>query len=105
MKSKLELLGQKLLTQDQANPKVKTSLLRQKHSLHVVTGQLKEIDDELADLTSEMGNLSEAKLIVKNYIYQNVIVSFGKYKRIMKSNLRDVEIRLVDNEITVQQRY
>lgn len=102
---KLKILGQKLATQDTANPKIRISLLRQRHSFAKTKEQLTEIGEELLLLNTSLGDLKEAKLIVRNFIYQNVNVSFGKYKRSIKSNYHYIEMSLHENEIALHQLY
>lgn len=102
MIKKLSLLGKKLEEQINSNPKVKVHLLRQKHSLSVATEELEEVKDELSRLNEKIVNLSKAELIVRNYIYQNSIVSFGKYQRIVKNNYHYVKMYLDDKEIVLE---
>lgn len=102
---KLKILGKKLGTKDTTNSKIRISLLRQKHTFAKTSEQLINIKEELSELNASLGNLREAKLIVRNFIYQNVIVSFGKYKRLMKANYHYIEMKLYENEIVLHQLY
>ncbi|MBN6206621.1 DUF342 domain-containing protein [Ralstonia pickettii] len=102
---KLKILGQKLETQDATNSKIRISLLRQKHTFAKTKEQLTDINEELSVIKSSIGDLREARLVVRNFIYQNVIVSFGKYKRSMKSNYHYIEIKLHEKEIAIHQLY
>lgn len=105
MLQKLRLLGQKLSEQDTSNPKIRISLLRQRNSYEKTIEKLDEVNLELAQLNSSIGDIKETKLIVRNFIYENVSVTFGKYKRIMKSNYHYVQLDLHENEIGLHPLY
>ncbi len=105
MHGKLKMLGDKLATQSDSDPNVRISKLRQKHSMEKVTSELNEITDELAELNAAMGDIRDTQLIVRNFIYQNVTVTFGKYKRVMTTNYHYVQFNLFNNEIAVQQLF
>jgi hypothetical protein len=102
---KLKLLGQKLAVQDATNPKIRVSLLRQRNSYEKALEQLRGVTEELAHLNSSIGNPDESKLIVRNFIYQNAVVTFGKYTRIMRSNYHYVQMNTEGNEIALHQLY
>ncbi|MCF3942408.1 DUF342 domain-containing protein [Oceanobacillus alkalisoli] len=105
MLRKLKLLGEKLATQSDHNAKVRIAKLRQKHSMEMVKNELHEIQEELGEMNAEMGDLRDTQLVVRNFIYQNVTVTFGKYKRVMNTDYHYVQFNLFHNEIALQQLF
>ncbi|MCC2249256.1 FapA family protein [Virgibacillus sp. AGTR] len=100
--SKLRILGEKIKQRDiEQNPKLRITLLRQKNSWNKTNEQLEEVTLQLDKLNSSIGSEHYAELIVRNYIFSNVIVAFGKYRRIIKDNQHFVKMHLVDNEIVI----
>lgn len=98
--SKLTMIGKKLVQNEKKNdPKMRITLLRQKNSLYQVTEQINHIDLELAKLDAFLGDEACAELIIKNTLYSNVVVSFGKYKRKINRNRKHVRMKLEQNEI------
>ncbi len=75
---KLNLLG-KRLEQSQLDGKGRITLLRQRNSKRQTEEQIAEIDEKLATLNAYLGDETEAKLIVRNNLYPNVNIAFGKY--------------------------
>lgn len=102
---KLKLLGRKLSEQDSSNSKIRVSLLRQRNSYKKTIEQLQEVNEELSTLHASLGDITQAKLIVRNFIYQNVKVTFGKYTRIMKNDHHYVQLSLERKEIGLHQLY
>lgn len=103
---KLKLLGEKLSTQNTATPQVRISLLRQRNSLSKTEERLKEIEAELLTINSTLGDEEiDPKLIVRNFIYENVVVTFGKYTRIMKSDYHFVKMNIEGKEIILHQLF
>ncbi|WP_165769090.1 DUF342 domain-containing protein [Virgibacillus profundi] len=99
---KLAILGEKLHTQDLSNnPRLRITVLKQKNSLNKTKEQLEKIDFMLEEMNSAIGSETEARLVVRNNIYQSVVVTFGKYKRIMNTNHHYVQIKLSHNEIVI----
>lgn len=96
---KLELLGERLKLQDTSNAKIRLSALRQKHSLIKAREELEGINEKLDQINAVIGDMGEAKLIVRNFIYQNTSVAFGKYQRIMKADYHFVELKADNQEI------
>lgn len=105
MLDKLNLLGEKLATQTDETSKIRIFKLRHRHSKTVVKQELMEINDELSELNAKIGDLSKTKLIVRNFIYQDVTVAFGKYKRLIESDHHFVQMELINNEIFLEQLY
>lgn len=100
---KLDVLGKKLAEKDHAiNSKIRITMLRQQSSYNKAKAKLEKIEDKLDQLHAYLGSEFDAKLIVRNNIYTNVIVSFGKYKQIMKSDHHFIQMQVSKNEITIQ---
>lgn len=103
---KLKLLGEKLSTQNAANPQIRISLLRQRNSLSKTEERLREIETELQTLNATLGDEeTDPKLIVRNFIFENVVVTFGKYTRIMKSDYHFVKMNIEGKEIILHQLF
>lgn len=98
---KLRELGEKLKETKNSNVNVQISLLRQRNTYTKTKQQLEEINEELQKLDSPFGGAEEPKLLVHDFIYQDVSIAFGKYKRVMNSDHRFVQVRLKENEITL----
>lgn len=100
--AKLDTLGKKLEAQNPSlSSKLRITMLRQKSSFKKVKNQLEEVTDMLQQTNSIIGSELEAKLIVRNYIFSNVVVAFGKYKQMMKSDYHFVQMTLSKNEIVI----
>ncbi|MBU8565965.1 FapA family protein [Virgibacillus pantothenticus] len=98
--SKLALLEKKIQGQQVENdPKLKITLLRYKHSWNKTEERLKKVEQAIRQLTSKLGSGENGALIVRNYLYTNVVVAFGKYYRVSKADYQRVKVQLVDNEI------
>ncbi|RKQ37507.1 DUF342 domain-containing protein [Oceanobacillus halophilus] len=100
---KLTLLEEKLKEQKPAeNHKVRITLLRIKNSFQNTQVQLDKVNTIINTLNSQMGDMNQSKLIVRDKIYQNVFVTFGKYKRFINEDNYYVQLRLIKNEITME---
>jgi len=100
---KLELIGKKLRRkQHQQDPNTRITLLRQRRSIEKTNEQLKKVEHQLLQMNSFLGSEHEAILKVRNNLYPNVIVSFGKYKRNVQSTHQHVHVKLDSHEIVVQ---
>lgn len=104
--SKLDYIGQKLA---QTNPedmdaKMRITMLRQKNSYQKTKAKLHDVEEQLLRINAFLGSEREASIVVRNQLYPNVIIAFGKYKRIIKTNHQAVRICLADQEISVQAR-
>lgn len=60
------------------------------------------VEDKLQLIDPQLGSELAAKLVVRNNMYANVIISFGKYKRIIKSDYHYIEMKVANNEIVIQ---
>lgn len=83
------------------DPKLRLSLLRQRKLLKQTEEELQLIDQSLFVIQSTIGSENKASLTVRNFIHPNVIISFGKYKRIIKSAHHFVKIQVSKNEIEI----
>ncbi|MGM8211728.1 DUF342 domain-containing protein [Virgibacillus sp. W0430] len=100
--SKLKIIGSNLeKQQSKDNPKLRITLLRQRHSFNKITAQLDEINRELEQMDSQLGKGQDSKLIVKGVLYPSVIVAFGKYKRTIDKNHHYVQVKVVEKEISL----
>ncbi|MEC5422668.1 FapA family protein [Virgibacillus sp. C22-A2] len=101
--TKLTILGKKMEAQNPSqDPKLRVTLLKQKNSLNKALEQLKEVSQKLEQTDSHIGSEREARLVVRNHLYSNVMVTFGKYKRLVDQNHHYVQMEIVNNEITLQ---
>lgn len=98
---KLETIGKQLRTTYKHDPNMRVTLLRQKRSLEKTSKQLKKVEEQLLHIHSYLGSERESILRVRNHLYPNVIISFGKYKRTIQSIHRHVTVKLKRNEIEV----
>lgn len=87
------------------NPKIRITLLRQQHTYQKTKQRLREITLLLQEINANIGNEEEAKLVVRNVLYPSTIVAFGKYKRMIKTNYKNVQLMLEDQEISIQSIY
>jgi len=100
---KLALLESRLSQQANSNdPSLRISILRHRNFVQKTNQQLDEIEDMLSSINSRIGSETKAALIVRNFIYPNTTVAFGKYKRIIKDSYHFVKINLEKNEIVVE---
>jgi hypothetical protein len=101
--NKLTVLGEKLKQQNSKDhPKVRVMLLKQRNSYKKTEEKLSEMETLLGDLNAQIGSEAEAELIVNNYLYNQVTVAFGKYKRIINTDYHYVKMNLRHNEIVLE---
>lgn len=99
----LTTIGEKLANQDnRQDAKVRITLLRQRNSLEKTKKQIEDIDDQLSQMNAYLGQEENAVLNVRNYLYSNVIIAFGKYKRKINNKRQNVKVALDKNEIVLQ---
>ncbi|WP_284139976.1 MULTISPECIES: FapA family protein [unclassified Virgibacillus] len=101
---KLEAIGKKLAQNtsiQNQDAKMRITLLRQQNSMYKVKKRLEEIDSLLQQTNASIGKEEEATLLVRDHLFPNVIVSFGKYKRLINTNHKYVKIKLEQNEIVI----
>ncbi|MUK89889.1 DUF342 domain-containing protein [Ornithinibacillus sp. L9] len=99
--TKLNIIGNKLKERNdiQDNPKLRIALLRQKHTYQQTTQKITEVNKMLEDINSNLGDEKQAKLIVNTYLYPNVMVSFGKYKKTINTVHQHIQMKLDHHEI------
>src|SRR5699024_2539452 len=98
----LTTIGEKLANQDnRQDAKVRITLLRQRNSLEKTKKQIEDIDDQLSQMNAYLGQEENAVLNVRNYLYSNVIIAFGKYKRKINNKRQNVKVSLDKNEIVL----
>lgn len=101
---KLALIKEKLATniEKMQDPKIRITMLRQRHSWEKAREQLAGVEEELRQLNNENNHLDLAKLLVNHALYPNTMVTFGKYKRLILQDHKQVKVSLRNNEIIVQ---
>ncbi|AIF45463.1 hypothetical protein X953_11810 [Virgibacillus sp. SK37] len=101
-KEKLLILGNELKARGYTNnPKIRIMELKQKNSLLIVNKQLEDINQLLLEIGFEEDKNREASLVVRNNLYANVTVAFGKYQRTIDANQHYVKVSLKDNEVNI----
>ncbi|MFA1820650.1 DUF342 domain-containing protein [Virgibacillus oceani] len=100
---KLTVLGEKLKQQASSeNPKSRIMQLKQRNSYTKAKEKLSETETLLGELNAQIGSEAEAELIVNNYLFNQVTVAFGKYKRIINTDYHYVKMFLRKNEIIIE---
>ncbi|HLS06504.1 MAG TPA: FapA family protein [Bacillota bacterium] len=96
----LNMIGDKLKNHKLLNnPKIKAMVKKQKHSLAETNNQLKRVNDQLNELEKKMTTVNRPKLVIRQTLYPQVIVAFGKYKRNFQSEFSYVYVTIEGNEI------
>lgn len=98
---KLTMLGKRLKNR-KLDAKTRITLLRQRNSQLKTVEKIKEIDDKLAQMNAFLGSEKEATLVVRNNIYPNVIIAFGKYKHKIDRMYSFIQANLDQNEISIR---
>ncbi|RDW19506.1 DUF342 domain-containing protein [Oceanobacillus arenosus] len=100
--TKLEILGKRLEGQSNLqSPRSRISYLRYRNTVHKAETRLIKLEEVLEQLDAQIGSEKEASLLVRNFIHSNVIVSFGKYKQMIRESYHYVAIHLIKNEIVI----
>lgn len=97
----LTLIGDKLKRESVQDAKQRITLLRQRNSQQKVLNQLKEIDLKLSKLEESFDQQQQPELKVRNVLYPNVTIAFGKYKYRLDKEHFGVKISLVDKEVSI----
>jgi uncharacterized protein len=79
-----------------------TLLKRQKVTETQLNTQELEIFEELQEIHKAMSEIEKSYLLVKDIIYPNVTISFGKYKRVLNSPSKAVKILIANKEIVIR---
>ncbi|WP_047984859.1 DUF342 domain-containing protein [Ornithinibacillus californiensis] len=97
---KLSIIGDKLshTPNIELNPKLLATLQRQKTSYGQNKNLLDTVVEQLNAITNDT-NERHAKLTVTGNLYGNTVVTFGKYKRVIDTSYKQVELELLRNEI------
>lgn len=105
-KLKLKILGDQLQQKKDSVGELATKervmLLKQRNMYVKVSNQIQDINEELEHLRFEIGNYTNMALIVNGRSYENVEVTFGKYKRMLKQEYKKYHAYLENNEIRIQ---
>ncbi|WP_042144787.1 DUF342 domain-containing protein [Paucisalibacillus sp. EB02] len=98
--AKLTIIGEKLsqVPNINSNPKLLSTLQKQKVSYNKNTELLKNIMERL-DSFSNDSQERHAKLTITGNLFGNTIITFGKYKRVITESYKQVELELLRNEI------
>lgn len=101
----LNVLGKKLHEQLKLNPshvKIRNTLDKQKRSKKAVEAKINQLEEQLLRINASLGNEDDTLLIVRNYLYPNVIVAFGKYKHKITSPRHQVLMKMENQEIVIE---
>lgn len=105
-KQKLKMLGdqlrQKKETVGELITKERIMLLKQRNMFEKISAQLQHIKEELEILQYEIGNNENMRLAVTGTSYENVELTFGKYKRLLKQEYRKYQAHLEGKEIIIE---
>src|SRR5699024_1148548 len=86
-------------TNYETNPKLRIALLQQKNKMNVLQQEILEIENWIKNMESFDGLEQFARLKVKQYLYPNTVISFGKYKQTIQKDYYEMQMRLEQNEI------
>lgn len=100
--NQLKLIGEKLSkTADINDSNMRVTLLRQKSSLQKATMEKQEIQQNIDRLRENYFHDGEAKIIVKQELFGNVAVTFGKYVQTTQRDYTSVQCSFQGNEISI----
>lgn len=98
---KLTLLKQKINLERPLKIKSRITLLKLKKSFEKTNEKVKSIETELASIQTDLSVMNDAFLRVEGTIYPNTTVSFGKYRKTLKKQYKNVMITIENNEIKI----
>lgn len=98
---KLRILKQKLSLEQPLKIKSRITLLKLKKSFEETNMKVKSIETELASIQTDLDVINDAFLRVEGTIYPNTIISFGKYRKTLKKQYKNVTIAVENNEIKI----
>ncbi len=102
---KLEKLLQLYTMKEQREGKLEVKdtvqKLRVKNSLLVSMNKEKALKVEVDELVNPHTTSGQESILVNRFLYPQVEVSFGKYRRQITSNHQSVHISLIGNEIII----
>lgn len=101
---KLALIGNKLNEKKEKGDltaKERITLLRQRNSYLQNEKQLLDINEMLEEIKEKFGDQNNASLSVEGMLYSNTDVTFGKYRRNINKNHKNVKVFIEKGEICV----
>ena len=98
---KLTLLKQKLNIERPLKIKSRITLLKLKKSFEKTNEKVKAIETELASIQTDLSVMDDESLRVEGTIYPNTTISFGKYRKTLKKQYKNVTITIKNNEIKI----
>src|SRR5699024_9870292 len=103
--AKLRILGDNLEKKAKSDRGLSTKerilLLKQKKTMQVTKEKLEKIEAKIEMLNVKIGEDDKARLIVKQTIYPNVDLSFGKYRRTTDQTYKYTQVSLENGEIQI----
>lgn len=100
--NQLKKIGEKLTDKNLLNnPQIREMFKKQRQSLIQAKEQLNEVNHQINVLEKNIKLIDKPKLVVRQTLYPQVIVSFGKYKRNFKSESSYVYVTIEENEIVL----
>lgn len=100
--SQLREIGEKLTDKNLLkNPQFKEMFKKQRQSLIKARQQLEDVNHQINVLENKIQSIDQPKLIVRQTLYPQVIVSFGKYKRNFISESSYIYVTIEENEIVL----
>ncbi|MFD1171897.1 DUF342 domain-containing protein [Oceanobacillus picturae] len=99
--AKLSILGKRMentsLTTSEA--KLRITKLRQRNLYEKACNELATVTENLKMVKVTLGNQQTASITVRQNLYRNVLIAFGKYKKAIKSGSHYVRLEMNKNEI------
>ncbi|SET40971.1 hypothetical protein SAMN05421676_104327 [Salinibacillus kushneri] len=103
--NKLKQLGEKIKKIESVKgtltPKEKTTRLKQQNSLRLLAAEYKEVQEAYQDKTEKNVDFVQPALYVRDILYPNTKVNFGKYQKGFLHQHQNVHVKLNDYEIEV----
>lgn len=86
---------------DENNPKLRINMLRQRNKRIQIEAKIKDLNGQIKQLRTFLGMEKEAELIVNQYLYPDVVITFGKYEQKIHKDHHRIKMKLDENEIMV----
>ncbi|HLS20388.1 MAG TPA: FapA family protein [Bacillota bacterium] len=100
--TQLKKIGDKLTDKNLLNnPQIREMFKKQRQSLIQTNDQLKRVMNNMQVLDEKIKTIDRPKLVVRQTLYPQVIVSFGKYKRNFQAESSYVYVTIEGNEIVI----
>jgi uncharacterized protein (DUF342 family) len=97
LQHKIEMIDEKLRT-----TKERILLLRIKNTFIQSESLIEQLKLEFHSVLQDFVEVTDLSMYVKDVLYPGVEVTFGKYKRVFKSDYKSVELKLSSSEVIVQ---